>query len=69
MNFEPYIQEKVDLMFGIFKGYVGTDRVLRLDHAFSAFSGDVISEFAFAKTFNTLEEPEFQGNLHPAFQA
>ena len=69
VNFEPYVQQKLDTVFKVFSGYADESKVLRLDHAFSAFTGDVISEFAFAQSFNALESEDFKDNLHAAFQA
>jgi len=42
---------------------------LVLSNAFSAYAGDVITEYCFGFCYNHLESLEFKDNFHPAFMA
>ena len=43
-RFEPFIAEEVKTMERRLQSLQGSDRMIRLDHVFSAFSGDVIGK-------------------------
>lgn len=47
------------LIIGRFEGLKGTGKVVRLDHAFTAFSGDVISRLCIDDPPNFVDSPEF----------
>jgi hypothetical protein len=65
-DFQPFIQAKLELLTSKLNLYVNSDRVLNIDQAFAALSGDVVTEFCFAKSYNHLESPEFAENFHEA---
>jgi hypothetical protein len=69
IKFEPFIQEKVDIFHRILREYEKVGTVLALDRAAAALTGDIMSEFAFAKSFNTLESKDFSESLHDAIMA
>ena len=62
----PFIQAKVDQLCERFKGFKSTGAPVNLVHAFSAFTVDVITDYAFSKTLNHLEEPDFDPGWHEA---
>ena len=47
------------LIVGRFERFKGTGRVVRLDHAFNAFSGDVINRICIDDPPNFVDDPEF----------
>jgi hypothetical protein len=68
-KFEPIIRDKVELMSkGITASKENRD-ILVLSNAFSAYAGDVITEYCFGFCYNHLESPGFKDNFHPAFMA
>ena len=69
INFELYIQEKLDVFARVLREYQGTGAILRLDHATAAYTGDIITEYASAKSFNTLESKGFADSLYDSFMA
>jgi hypothetical protein len=47
------------LIVGRFRSLEGTGRVARLDHAFLAFSGDVINRLCIDDPPNLVDDPDF----------
>lgn len=57
---EPMVADLVErLIVGRFDALKGTGKVVRLDHAFTAFSGDVISRLCIEDPPNLVDNPEF----------
>ena len=57
---EPTVAELCEkLIIGRFERLRGTGKVVRLDHAFTAFSGDVISRLCIDDPPNLVDDPEF----------
>jgi hypothetical protein len=57
---EPMVAELCEkLIIGRFESFKGTGKVVRLDHAFTAFSGDVISRLCIDDPPNFVDDPEF----------
>lgn len=67
LNFEPYLQETLNKFARVLREYEKDGRPVRLDHAASAFSGDIVSEYAFATSLNSLESKDFADSLQDAF--
>lgn len=60
LEFTPYIQKCVDkLCRRLNNEYKGMFKVVKLDDAFAAFSSDNIIYFAFARTYDFLNYPDF----------
>lgn len=57
---EPIIREKVDKLAGRFEAAVGTREVIRFDAAYMALTMDVITQYAYARSYNYLAEPDFK---------
>ncbi|GAB7349557.1 hypothetical protein MBLNU459_g0253t3 [Dothideomycetes sp. NU459] len=57
---EPMVAELCEkLVVGRFKGFKGTGKVVRLDHAFTAFSGDVINRLCIDDPPCLVDDPDF----------
>lgn len=69
LDFQPVIQQKIDLMCEKFAPYKGDGQILNLVNAFSAFAGDIICQHSFVFCYNHLESPNFEDNFHAAFMA
>lgn len=64
LQFWPYIVEKCEkLCSRIDKEYCNMDRPLNLTKAFGCCTIDTITEFAFAKCHNDLDNPDFHSGL------
>lgn len=70
MDFQPVIREKLKTLCSrIENEYAGTDRVLPLHRAWTAYAGDVVTEFCFAKAYGHLDSPDFKETFHEAMHA
>jgi hypothetical protein len=69
MKFEPIIQERLDALFRRLREYTTPRKVVPLTLAFTAFSQDIICQFAFARHFHRVESPGFEDTLRDAYQA
>ena len=58
-RFEPFIAEEVKKMERGLQSLQGSNRVIRLDHVFSAFSGDVIGKICCESPPNFIDDPDF----------
>lgn len=67
-TFEAVIDERLQTLLRIFIGYKESGKAIPLDLAFCAYSQDVICEFAFARSFHSIESPEFSDTLHDAYK-
>ena len=65
-DFQPVIQAKVRMLCDKFTMYQKDGQVLQLDQAWMALTTDIITEYAFARAYNHLDSPNFQGTLHEA---
>ena len=58
-RFEPFVIEVVKLMDRRLQSLKGSKRVIRLDHVFSAFAGDVIGKICCESPPRFIEDPDF----------
>jgi len=56
---EPILQEKLAKLLSKLRPYKGTGKPLNLNLPFSAFTSDINAEYAFAKAYHYLDEPNF----------
>lgn len=68
-GFQPGILEKVNKLCSKLAENRVDGHIVLLDRAYSAFSGDVITQFAFAKCYNHLDSPDFKETFYEAFMA
>ena len=64
LRLEPGIQSVIDHLVSRFQGLKGTGKDVNLFHVFASLTGDVIGQYAFAKTYGFLDEPEFSPWWH-----
>ena len=67
LQLEPLVTSKVELFCSKLAQAQESGKPVRFDHAFAAFAGDVIVEYAFGFCYNQLESPEFSGSFHDAY--
>jgi hypothetical protein len=68
-EFEPVIQEKTQKRCGIIEKYQQNGTILSLSRAWMALTTDVITEYAFAKSYNHLDSSNFDNVYHEALIA
>ena len=56
---QPMLAEVVEKLAGRLEALQGTNTIIRLDHAFSAFSGDIIGRICWENQEEFLDDPEF----------
>ena len=64
-DFQPVIRKKVEKFVQKLLQYQD-GRVIRLDRAWMALTTDIITEYAFARSYDQLDSPDFQDTLHEA---
>lgn len=69
VDFQPVIRAKVEKLSRTLVDYASDGRVLPLSRAFMALTTDIITEYAFAKSYDQLDSPDFQDTLHDALVA
>ena len=69
LNFQPVVREKVELLYKQIAKYKDTGAPLVVNQAFPAFSGDIMTEYAFGVCYNHIESPNFSESFHSAFMA
>ncbi|KAI1281075.1 putative cytochrome P450 [Xylaria sp. FL0933] len=61
---EPTIHDKVDKLCRQLSTHIGTQNSVQLNMAFSCFTTDVVTTYAFAKCYEFLDDPSFETNFH-----
>ena len=64
----PTIQTKVDRLCQRLEEFKGTSTPVNLAHAFSAFTVDVVMDYAFSQTMENLESPDFDPTWYNAMR-
>jgi len=69
LDFQPVIREKLEILCDKIAKYGEGDgeQILCLNYAWSAWAGDLITEYAFGFCYNHLESPGFQESFHEAY--
>jgi hypothetical protein len=68
-DFQPVIRGKIDILCGKIRNYAETGGVFALNRAWTAFAGDVITEYVFGSSYEHLESPDFKETFHEPFMA
>ncbi|KAL2126994.1 hypothetical protein VTI74DRAFT_11498 [Chaetomium olivicolor] len=69
-DFQPVIRAKVDKLCKKLDTYAANKgTVVRLSRAWMALTTDIITEYAFAKSYDQLDSPDFTDTLHEALVA
>ncbi|PLB36812.1 cytochrome P450 [Aspergillus candidus] len=66
---EPMIRKAVEKLCAQLEGHAGSGNPIKMNDAFSCMTTDVVTEYAFAKSYNFLDSPTFQPNFHRAIIA
>jgi hypothetical protein len=69
MDFQPVIRSKLDKLTTKIAEYGTSGGVLPLHRAWTAFSGDIVTEFCFAKAYDHLDSPDFKETFHEGMHA
>jgi hypothetical protein len=69
LDFQSVIREKLEILCDKIAKYAEGDeeQILCLNYAWSAWAGDLITEYAFGFCYNHLESPGFQESFHEAY--
>ena len=68
-GFQPVVWEKANKLCSKVAENGVDDNIVILSRGFSAFSADIITQFAFAKCYNHLESPGFEDTFHESYEA
>ena len=68
-DFQPVIRARTDKLVAKLREYRESDRVVPIQRAWMALTTDIITEYAFAKSYNQLDSPNFKDTLHEALIA
>ena len=67
VGFQPVIREKANRLCSKVAENGSDGNVVLLDRGYSAYSGDIITQVAFAKCYNHLDSPGFKETFHEVF--
>jgi cytochrome P450 len=68
-DFQPVIQAKTEKLCQKLSEAANDGRIVTLSRAWMAVTTDIITEYAFAKSYDQLDSPNFQDTLHEALIA
>ena len=63
---DPLIASKVRRLCDQLEQHVGSGKPISISMAFSCMTTDIITEYAFTRTYNFLDSPTFEPNFHQA---
>lgn len=66
---EPIIHSAIEKLGSQMDGYAGTGNPVPMTMAFSCMTTDIVTEYAFAKSYDFLDSPTFEPNFHRAIVA
>ncbi|KAL4998500.1 cytochrome P450 [Aspergillus recurvatus] len=66
---EPIIDSAIGKLCTQLESFSGSQRPVKMNMAFSCMTTDVVTEYAFAKSYNFLDSPTFEPNFHRAIVA
>lgn len=69
LRFEPEISKMVDRMCKNMEHYKDSGEPLRINNAYSALAGDVITEYCFGFNYGHLNSDNFAVSFHNSFMA
>jgi cytochrome P450 len=68
-EFQPVIREKVAKLCEKLQEYQQDEKVLLLNNAWMALTTDIITSYAFARSYDQLDSPNFEDTMHEALVA
>ncbi|KAJ6134167.1 cytochrome P450 [Penicillium sp. IBT 18751x] len=66
---EPVIHKAIEKLCQQLQTYAGTEKPATLNMAFSCMTTDIVTQYAFNKSYNFLDSPTFEPNFHRAIVA
>ncbi|KAK4631699.1 Cytochrome P450 monooxygenase sdnE [Fulvia fulva] len=69
LTFEPEVQKKLDIFCNGLRRFKKTGSVCKISEAFSAFAGDVVTQYSFGFDYDHLGLEGFTDSFHDAFMA
>ncbi|KAK2030379.1 oxoglutarate/iron-dependent oxygenase [Colletotrichum zoysiae] len=66
---EPVIHTAIEKLISQLRTHAGSGNPVAINMAFSCVTTDVVTEYAFAKSYNFLDSPTFEPNFHRAIIA
>ncbi|KAF2162127.1 hypothetical protein M409DRAFT_69340 [Zasmidium cellare ATCC 36951] len=69
LGFESAVQNKMDIMTNGLKRFHETGAVCKISEAYSAFAGDVVTQYSFGFDYDHLSLEGFTDSFHDAFMA
>ncbi|OAQ58690.1 cytochrome P450 oxidoreductase [Pochonia chlamydosporia 170] len=66
---EPIVHNAIEKLVSQLETYAGADKPAPMTMAFSCMTTDVVTEYAFAKSYDFLNSPTFEPNFHRAIIA
>ena len=64
---EPLVRKTVDKLTDALQSHKGSVEPVVVSSAYSGFAVDVITDYAFAQSYNLLDDQTFQKSMHSAF--
>ena len=64
---EPLVRDTVNKLTNALSTHKGTGKPVTVTSAYSGFATDIISEYAFARNFNLLDDHTFSNTMSEAF--
>jgi hypothetical protein len=69
VDLQAIIQQKIDLLLERIREFRDSEKVLPLNRAFMALTGDVVMQYCFSISYDHLRLPNFDKTLHEPFMA
>ncbi|EXJ70972.1 uncharacterized protein A1O5_05965 [Cladophialophora psammophila CBS 110553] len=69
VDLQTIIREKISLLLDRLREFRTEGRILPINRAFMALTGDVVMEYCFSMTYDHLKLPNFEKTLHEPFMA
>lgn len=69
LRLEPRIQSVLDHLLSRFQELKGSGRSVNLLDVFACLTGDIIGQYAFARTYGFLDDPDFTPSWHKMIMA
>ncbi|KAK2616577.1 hypothetical protein QQS21_000400 [Conoideocrella luteorostrata] len=66
---EPIIHTAIEKLISQLRLHAGTGEPVSMNMAFSCMTTDIVTEYAFSKSYNFLDSPTFEPNFHRAIVA
>lgn len=69
LDLQDIIRQKLDVLLARIREFQKDGRVLRLNRAFMAFTGDVVMEYCFSHSYDHVKGENFDETMHEPFMA